>query len=143
MSQKYRKFTANFKLQVIAAAEKTNSCQAAREFGVTECHVRRWKKSIELLKKMPSHKCANRGKSCKYPHLEKKIEEWVSQHRQEGIVVSRAAIRLYAINECRKEGIPEFAASAGWFTRFMKRNEVSFDVSKTSRVMNGGPLYFR
>ena len=76
---------------------------------------------------MPSHKCANRGKSCKYPHLEKKVKDWLSQHRQEGIIVTRTAIRMFAIKDARKDGIPEFvgsAACAGWCTRFMRRNDL-------------------
>ena len=48
MSKTYRKFTAKFKLQVIAAAEETNNIQVATKFGVIECHVQRWIKDFKV-----------------------------------------------------------------------------------------------
>ena len=54
-SKSHRKFTAKFKLQVFAAAEKTSNKQSARDFGIGESNVRKRKKKTEELKKLPSY----------------------------------------------------------------------------------------
>lgn len=48
--QQRRSFDANFKLVVINAAESTNNCQAAKLYGVTECHIPKWRAQKECLK---------------------------------------------------------------------------------------------
>ena len=77
-----------------------------------------------MLKKMPTYKRAIRGRPRKYPHLEKKIKDWVLENMQEGIIVTPKAIRFHALQESRKLGICEFMASEGWCTRFMNRNNL-------------------
>lgn len=117
-----RKYTAKFKLQVVAEAERTNNVQAAKLFDIGESCVRSWRKQKEKLVVTPSYKCANRGSKCKWPHLEDKVAKWVSEKRENGFIITRSNIRLYAIREARKMDIFEFIASAGWCTRFMKRH---------------------
>lgn len=118
------KYTTAFKLKVVETAEKTNNCVAAREFCISEKLVRDWRKNANQLQKMPRQKCANRGKPSKWPELEKKVAEWIRGNRQSGICVTRQAIRIYALMESNKDGIVDFKASAGWFTRFMKRHDL-------------------
>ena len=43
-----RKYTAKFKLQVVAAAEETNNLQAAKHFGIGESNVRNWRKQRKI-----------------------------------------------------------------------------------------------
>jgi hypothetical protein len=53
--------------------------------------------------------------------------EWIEDQRQKGLAVSRLAIRIKA-KKMAKEGLsstPTFGASAGWCTRFMRRNGLS------------------
>ncbi|KAG7164918.1 Pogo transposable element-like 15, partial [Homarus americanus] len=118
-----RKFTAMFKLRVIAYAEQTNNCAAAREFKVSEKSVRDWKKLSAQLKLLPKNKCANRGKCNKWPQLEVEVAKYVSENRQNGYGVSRGSIRIFALKLARKLGITDFKASHGWCTGFMKRND--------------------
>ena len=119
-----KKFTAKFKLQVVAVAEETNNVQAANRFDIGESNVRNWRKQKEKLKKTPSYKYALRGSKCKWPFLDNKVATWVSENRECGYNITRNAIRLYALKEARKQGIPEFIASAGWCTRFLKRHDL-------------------
>ena len=111
MPGKYRCYSAKFKLQVIAAAEESNNSRAASQFGVAESNVRGWRKNKAALLKMPSYKCANRGKPCKWPHLEERVSEWVTSHRNDGCIISRPAIRIFALKEAKKLGISQFVAS--------------------------------
>ena len=74
---KRRKFDVCFKLKVVSLANSTNNLTAAKEFGINEKQVRKWKKSEELLKEMPKKKCANRGKSCSWPMLEETMVAWI------------------------------------------------------------------
>ena len=73
--------------------------------------------------KTPSYKCADRGSKCKWPHLDDTVAKWVSESREKGFIISRTNIRRYAMKEAKKMGLPEFTASAGWCTRFMKRHD--------------------
>ena len=84
--------------------------------------MRSWRKQKEKLMKMPSYKCADRGSKSKWPHLDDAVAKWVSENRENGLIVTRTNIRRYAIKEARKMGLPEFTASAGWCTRFMRRH---------------------
>ena len=70
---KRMKYSAKFKLQVVNFAEKTNNCAASRKFGVNEKLVRDWKHNATQLAVMPRNKCANRGKSCQWPALDKNL----------------------------------------------------------------------
>ena len=99
-------------------------CKLQKKYGISEKNVRDWRKKKESLSKMPSCRCANRGKSCKWPHLEKKVEEWVTNNRNAGYSISRGAIRIFALKETKNLGIPEFVASAYWCSWFMKRNNL-------------------
>ena len=57
MDSRRNKYTTAFKLRVIEAAENTNNCVAAREFGVNEKLVRDWRKLSHKLHHMPKRKC--------------------------------------------------------------------------------------
>lgn len=63
MSQmKRQSYTASEKLKMIAFAEKNGNRAAEREFGISECNMRRWRKNKENLKEMPRMKRAAREK---------------------------------------------------------------------------------
>ncbi|XP_038655910.1 L-threonine dehydrogenase isoform X1 [Scyliorhinus canicula] len=118
-----KKYTAKLKLQVVAEAEHSNNVKAAKLFGVGESCVRNWRKQKEKLMESPSNKCANRGSKCHWPQLEDNVSKWVSENRENGYIITRSKIRLYALREARNMGIREFTASPGWCTRFMKRHD--------------------
>lgn len=94
---KRKKYDANFKLKVINFAKENNNCAAARQYGVTEKMVRDWKSNEKALKSMPRGKCALRRGTPHWPELEKHVADMVAQHRQNGYVVTRNTIRLFAL----------------------------------------------
>ena len=98
------RYTTEFNLQAVAEAKKSSNVQAAKLFGIVESSVRNWRKQKEKLKATPSYKCANRGSKCRWPHLEDKVSKWVSKNRENGFIITRSKIRLYALQEARKNG---------------------------------------
>ena len=126
MSAQKRKrnaYGASFKLKVVQFAQDCGSNRkAAAEFGIDEKQVRQWKKMSNELQQMPRTKKARRGYKPAFPREEQELQSWVLDLRQNGYIVTRGAIRMKA-----KELIqhPDFKASAGWCTRFMRRHQLT------------------
>ena len=91
------KYSASFKLQVVKfASDNSNNSAASRKFGIDEKLVRDWRRKIDNIKSLPKTKCADRGRKCQWPELEKKVVEWVEENRKSGLAVTRNLIRLHA-----------------------------------------------
>ena len=125
--QRRRKYDAAFKKTVIQAAKDSSSSAAARHYCISEKVVRDWRKAEKTIKEMPSTKCANRGQNQeKWPRLEKEIATWVLSERQCGRIVTRALIRLKALQWAakNKEDGLNFKATVSWCSRFMHRHNL-------------------
>ena len=132
MSKRKRSaYDNSFKLRVVEFAEKTNNCDAEREFGVSEKLVRDWRKTKGKIAEGPKTQKRRVVRLSPYEGLEKDLFLWVSELRQSGHVVTRNAIRVKAIQLAKepKYEIPvdagKFTASAGWCTKFMRRHELT------------------
>ena len=121
-------YTTAFKLQVVDFAETNGNRSAARHFSVDESNVRLWKKSKPRLDKMPKSKCANRGRVAFYPNLDKRMLEWITDCRSQGIALNTIKIRLTAKLYAKDMNIFDFKASTSWCYRFMARHDLSMDV---------------
>ena len=94
---KRMKYSASFKLQVVKfASDNSNNSAASRKFGIDEKLVRDWRRKIDNIKSLPKTKCADRGRKCQWPELEKKVVEWVEENRKSGLAMTRNLIRLHA-----------------------------------------------
>lgn len=69
--KRLRNYSAAFKLQVIMKAETIGNRPAAREFGVDERCVRRWRSEKSVIEGIPKWKKARRGGTAHWPELEK------------------------------------------------------------------------
>ena len=119
------KYSASFKLQVVKfASDNSNNSAASRKFGIDEKLVRDWRRKIDNIKSLPKTKCADHGRKCQWPELEKKVVEWVEENRKCGLAVTRNLIRLHAKKTAQQMNIDNFLVSSGWCTRFMKRNKL-------------------
>ncbi|GIY69360.1 HTH CENPB-type domain-containing protein [Caerostris darwini] len=124
MSGKRNSYTADFKLQVIAFAEKHNNIVAARHFSVNEKQVREWRKKRLELEVIPKSKKASRGHRPMFHALEEKLAAWIQESRMNGFMVTRSAIRIMAMNMLKQSEFAQsnpvnFVASVGWCDRFM------------------------
>uniref|UniRef100_K7FGA6 HTH CENPB-type domain-containing protein n=1 Tax=Pelodiscus sinensis TaxID=13735 RepID=K7FGA6_PELSI len=121
-----RKFEASFKLKVVKFAKEHNNCAAARQYGVTEKMVRDWKANEDALKSMPSSKCALRRSTPHWSELEKHVADMVHEHRQNGYVVTRNKIRMFALQwgKSNPDHSKGFKATVSWCTRFMERHNL-------------------
>lgn len=127
MPGKRSSYTANFKLQVVAFAEKSNNSVAARHFSINEKQVREWRKNRSALSEMPKSKKAARGQRPRFHALEERLAAWITDKRVNGLIITRTAIRIRALNlmkmpEFAQKAPKDFVASAGWCDRFMRRN---------------------
>lgn len=88
-----------------------------------------WRKSKENLEKMPRLRRANRGKKAAWPGLETDLLGWITEKRNNGLVILPSLVRLKALEMTKDEkyGIParHFKAGNHWCQRFMKRNDLS------------------
>uniref|UniRef100_K7FTI3 HTH CENPB-type domain-containing protein n=1 Tax=Pelodiscus sinensis TaxID=13735 RepID=K7FTI3_PELSI len=121
-----RKFEASFKLKVVKFAKEHNNCAAASQYGVTEKMVRDWKANEDALKSMPSSKCALRRGTPHWSELEKHVADMVHEHRQNGYVVTRNKIRMFALQwgKSNPDHSKGFKATVSWCTRFMERHNL-------------------
>ncbi|KFD64682.1 hypothetical protein M514_07831 [Trichuris suis] len=116
-------YNAAFKLKVIAAAQATNNCAAARQFNVDEKNVRDWRKSEETLRRMPRRKCALRGGASAWPQLEVAVAEWVITQTQTGHPVIRNEIKRQALEWAARNPrlCHGFTGTSSWWSRFVER----------------------
>ena len=99
----------SFKLQVVKfASDNSNNSAASRKFGIDEKLVRDWRRKIDNIKSLPKTKCADRGRKCQWPELEKEVVEWVEENRKSGLVVTRNLIRLHAKKTAQQMNIDNF-----------------------------------
>uniref|UniRef100_A0A8C4ZMM1 HTH CENPB-type domain-containing protein n=1 Tax=Gadus morhua TaxID=8049 RepID=A0A8C4ZMM1_GADMO len=113
-------------LRVVAAAKGSSNRAAAREFGVDESQVRRWRASEETLgRQKGTARAVGRGQKCRWPELEQRVAEWVRAQRVAGRAVSTVGIRLTSGVVAHDMGLTGFKASPSWCTRFMRRNGLS------------------
>lgn len=82
-------YTMAFKIKVIAEAEAVeNNSEIAREYGLSESMVRRWRRDQATIlsgELKMSAKRATMGRfTPKYPELDEQVMEWFSQQRDQG-----------------------------------------------------------
>ncbi|KAJ8412579.1 hypothetical protein AAFF_G00129150 [Aldrovandia affinis] len=126
--QQRRSYDANFKMMVINEAESSNNCRAAKKYDITECNVRRWRAQKDHLKNANSQRKANRGlQSGRFQEIDRRVREYVTEKRNDGMPITRAVIQLKALEIAKDLNIPptEFKASFGWCRRMMRRNGLS------------------
>ena len=69
-----------------------------------------------------------------YPEIEAELVRWVNERRSNATAVLRKDITAYAIKLAAASGHENFAVSAGWVTKFMKKHEPVYRArTKTSR----------
>ena len=108
------KYSASFKLQVVKfASDNSNNSAASRKFGIDEKLVRDWRRKTDNIKSLPKTKCADRGRKCQWPELEKKVVEWVEENRKSGLAVTRNLIRLHSKKTAQQMNIDNFPSQVG------------------------------
>lgn len=124
-------YEADFKLRAISYAEENGNRAAARQFGINESMVRKWRKQKDDLKQVKKTKRSFRGNKARWPQLEDKIEQWVIEQRTAGRSVSTVSIRLKATAVARDMQINDFRGGHSWCFCFMKRHNLSIHTRTT------------
>ena len=125
--RKRMKYDAAFKIKVVQAAKESSNSAAARHYCISEKLIGDWRKAENTIKELPLTKFANRGqKQEKWLRLEKEKAKWVLSERQCGRIVTRALIRLKALQWAakNKEDSMDFKGTVSWCSRFMHRHDL-------------------
>ena len=82
-------FNIAFKLKIVAEAEAVeNNSEIAREYGLSESMVRRWRKDQAKLfngeLKMSAKRTTMGRFTPKFPELDQQILEWFTEQREQG-----------------------------------------------------------
>ena len=88
-SSRCHSYDLNFKLKIVAEAEAVNnSCEIAREFGISESMVRKWHSQQHVLfsgELRMIAKPASMGRfRPKYPEMDQQLADWCSDQRSQG-----------------------------------------------------------
>ena len=105
-------------------AEKHGNRAAERRFGSpsTEKIIREWRKQRKDLIKAGKSKKALRSCAPKWPKLEEYFKNWIIDERKNGISVSTKMILIETRRLAIEMSITDFAGTALWCERFMRRN---------------------
>ena len=137
------KYSASFKLQVVKfASDNSNNSAASQKFGIDEKLVRDWRRKIDNIKSLPKTKCADRGRKCQWPELEKKVVKWVEENRKSGLTVTRNLIRLHAKKTAQQMSLIAMSMMIGLLPNsgrnssvkaMMKKNSMAFEEKQTNK----------
>ncbi|GFX42437.1 HTH CENPB-type domain-containing protein [Trichonephila clavipes] len=113
---KQSKHSAGFKIKVIQFAKENGNQAVARMFDIGESSIREWKKNEMTLINMPKKKCALHKGVTKWPILEESIANWVLENRQNGFIIIRNSVRLFALKWSKKNAneSKNFKATFSW-----------------------------
>ena len=122
-----RSYSVTFKLKVIKLAEEKGKHYASKTYGVDRKRVREWCQQKEKLNKLPKNRqrLEGAGKPLKYADIDNKLLEWLSERREAGVRKTGKALKREALRLHRANGSQSFKASCGWYTRFIKRHNLS------------------
>uniref|UniRef100_H3A290 HTH CENPB-type domain-containing protein n=1 Tax=Latimeria chalumnae TaxID=7897 RepID=H3A290_LATCH len=101
-----------------------------RKFGVNECNIWLWRKQKEKLLAAPKGKKSMRSGIVKWPKLEDKLAEWVTNQRVNALVMSRLMIRMKAFELAKETN--HFTGCESWLTWFTRRK--GFTVQLKTRI---------
>ncbi|XP_063073596.1 uncharacterized protein LOC134464083 isoform X3 [Engraulis encrasicolus] len=119
-----RSYNAELKLRAIALANREGNRAAAREFGVNESMVGRWRKQQEQLSRCKTTTKSFRKRKSNWPELENALVDWVIAQRAGGRDVTFAQLQSKAQIIAATMKIGDFRGDTTWLTRCMKRKGV-------------------
>ncbi|GIY59697.1 HTH CENPB-type domain-containing protein [Caerostris darwini] len=89
-------------MKVIQFAKENRNRAAERMFDVSESSIREWKKNKMSIINMPRNKYALRKGVAKWLILEERLVNWILENRQNGFIVTRNSVRLFALKWAKK-----------------------------------------
>lgn len=126
---KRKNYDLQFKLEVVAYAEKYNKSKAAKDKKVSRSCIKDWMaQKAQLKAQLISSPCSSSGKRLqgagrplKDKDFDEKLINWVRQQRQKKLRVSRTMIQKEALTFSVDKN---FKASNGWLEKFLLRHNL-------------------
>ena len=112
-----------------------------KEFNINESMERKWRKEEDDLRQVKKTKQSIRGSKTRWPQLEDKIEQWVTDQRTAGKGVSTVYIRIKANAITHDMKINDFLGGPSWCFRFVKRRRLSIPQQLPSRTAKSSEQY--
>ena len=120
-----KSYPAAIKRKVIEFTEINGNAAAERNFNVSECNVRRWRKNKEVIRETLSNVKTQRLGISPFQEVDYPLKQWVMNERASFRPVSTLDISVKAKCLADELGIIGFTASSSWVRRFMKRCSLS------------------
>jgi hypothetical protein len=116
--------TVDLELNVIKYAKEHANGAAERHFGpsATDKMIHEWRKQGEELQELEKNKHSFHTHSVKWPDLEEEVRNWITGHRNKRISMSTKIIIFEVRSWGLLHSITDFAGTASWCYRFMKRH---------------------
>ena len=89
-------YEADFKLKDICHAVQHWNRAAVKEFNINESMVRKWRRREDDMSQVKKTKQSFRGNKARWPQLDDKIEQWVTEEKTADRGISTVSIRLKA-----------------------------------------------
>ena len=87
--------------------------------------VRKWRQQEDDLRLAKKTKKSFRGHKARWPQLEDRLEQWISEQRTACRSFSTVAVWIQAKVIANEMGMQDFKAGPSWCFRFMKRQQLS------------------
>ena len=128
-----RKFSMEFKKNVIKYAKENSLNSASKKFNIDRKRVREWVGNEEKVASMKEKRFRldGGGRKLTDSELEEEVLNWIHERRSNMLRVSRKLIMFKAKSifdeKCGDDELlkKSFVASNGWLEKFMKRNHLS------------------
>lgn len=126
--------------------EKGIRSKLAMKYGVSRGRISQilnYEKKLTELDMDPNRSVAKsrlRLSQPKWDTIENKLYDWIVDARENGnpVQVSFKAIKSKALELAEELNLPDFTASSGWYSRFIKRVNLSSDISMRHRLVDYG-----
>ncbi|XP_055712593.1 tigger transposable element-derived protein 1-like [Phlebotomus papatasi] len=134
--QKRKYLTLEQKLKIIELSRNKTQEQLSRQFGVSRSSISQILSRRNILSDLASRKPLfmkrNQSRDPLIAVLEKIVKDWILMNTQYHIPVTKTKIQMKALSvyEDLKKSVPpgtdikDFTASTGWYSRFIKREDL-------------------
>ena len=119
-----KSYSSSQKLEVVDYAELTTNRGAAKEFGVDESCIRKWRSNKEQLIEIAQDRGTKRKPNLHWPELDNELRSWVNDQMSGGNNLKPSQIKARAIQIAETLNLTDFKGTSSYIFRFMERYRI-------------------